>query len=255
MHFEGDFYETRGTLHNRFNENISIKHYVDDHRAEFIKRGEVECLLIEQETGYSQLGSIQKLLAEDLGLYEEKWTSNGLEKNKENLPNIRQLADDARANDTDVTLIGISSRRHSSKLKGIVIVPYQDSASHHKFALPTYGSPYRDFFYNVTYESLYYAYTILGARTFCLTHWSFGKYSRRFGFRQSITTCQAEAIRHFCNQFKGIREIIFWDPNSGNYPLRELRRFNDELNEGFHRPIRTEITKKNGCDFVKIDWT
>lgn len=255
MHFKINYYENRGILHNRFNENISIKHYVDDARAEFIKKGEVDCLLIEQETGYSQLGTIANFLAQDLGLQQEKWSTDNSAENSENLPNIRKLADDARSNDPNVTLIGIASRRLHSSLKGLVIVPYQDSASHHKFALPLYGAPYRDFFYNVTYEGLKYGYSVLGARTFCLTHWSAGKYSNRFGFRKSISVCQAEAIRHFCNQYQGIKEIIFWDFGKGNHPLYELQRFNKELSEGFHRNIKTQIEKKFGCDFLKIDWT
>jgi len=255
MHFKMNFYQTRGTLHNRFNENISIKHYVDDYRAEFIKNGEVDCLLIEQETGYSQLGGIVDFLAEDLGLYQLLWSKNKYVENTDNLPNIRQLADDARSNDLEVTLIGIPSKRNKSCLKGMVLVPYQDSASHHKYALPLYGKPYRDFFYNVTYESLYYAYFTLGARSFCLTHWSAGKYASRLGYRQSITTCQAEAIRHFCNEFKGVKTIIFWDISLGNHPLSELLRFNNELVEGVHRIVKTKTEKKSDCDFIQIDWT
>lgn len=254
MHFRYRQHDSTGFLHNKFNEQIRVSS-CDDHAViDEVKKGRVDCILVEPEDGFSMLGGIRSFVSEDLNLSQRdlrKWVLDGMNPDFE--PNISSLADWSRSDDPDVTLIGMPSRNTRSRLKGLVLLPYQDSLSYRQYADP-YGKPYRDFFYNVTYEGLYYAYTVLGARKFCLSHLARHKYGRD-GFKPEIALCQAQAVRHFCDEHKGVEAVSFWEYGRAGNAVRYLEYFDSTFAQGAHRNISTWVEKRFGCDFVRVDWS
>jgi hypothetical protein len=167
-------------------------------------------------------------------------------------PSISSLSDWARFTDPDVTLIAIPTNRTYGKLKGLILVPYADSLCYKQFAQGEFARPYRDFFYNVTYEALFYATHIWKAKRPAITHLSREKY--REIYKQDITTCQVEAALHISNEFKGIEEITFWDCTKGNDVFYSVEYLAKEKHSSRHKKIKVSIQKKGKIDFVEVDW-
>jgi hypothetical protein len=232
---------------------VPITHFVNHSIEKLIEEHNIDVLLIEPEDGFSQLGNARTFLTQDLGLEDRnlvRWTLNGMKPDFE--PSISSLSDWARYTDPDVTLIAIRSNRAFSKLKGLILVPYADSLCYKQFAEGEFARPYRDFFYNVTYEALFYASHIWQAKRPAIAHLSREKY--RDIYQQDITTCQVEASLHICNEFKGIEEITFWDCTEGNdvsYSVEYLEKEEQILR---HKKIKVSIQKKEKIDFVELDW-
>ncbi len=243
-----------GMLINRFGESIQVHHVYKQSLEDLITGGRVDSLLIEPEDGFSLLGTARDYLSNELGLKERnlaKWVIDGMPRNFE--ATVSSLADWARYTDPDVTLVCIPSQKPGGQLKGLVLVPYEGSRSYKQFAQPKYSKPYRDFFYNVTYEAMYYAYITLGARKFAISHLSCTKYSRE-GYRMDITRSQIDAIVHFCNQYQGVKEITFWDDTEGNFPIEALTYMNPEEFLGEHRDINRACERRMGLDFISLSW-
>ena len=219
-----------------------------------VEAGKVDALLIEPEDGFSMLGEAREYLSNELGLGKRdlaKWVLDGMSPDFE--PNVSSLADWARFTDPDVTLLGIPTRREGQGLKGMVLVPYEGSRCDAQFATPRYSKPYRDFFYNVTYEAMYYAYVRLGARKFAISHLACTKYTRE-GYRMDVTRSQIDALIHFANQYKGVQQITFWDESDGNYPIEALTYMRQEEFEGTHRDIDRASEQRLGVDFITLSW-
>lgn len=245
-------YENRtGVLINSRGDETYVAHHVS-HRLDYlIDSGLMDTLIIEPEDGFSQLGGVRSTLEDLLGLQSRNmvaWALNNCESTFE--PNIPSLADFARFDDPDVTLTAMASRREGSPMKGMVLVPYESSQCYLQYSNP-YSKPYRDFFYNVTYEALYYAYHVWGSRRFALAHLSRAKIFDHY--KSDITTCQAEAVRHFCELYRGVKSVVFWDTSRGNLPLYEMGRFDDDLQQGVHRDVERSIERQLGMDFIGIN--
>ena len=195
-----------GLLFNRFGESIRIAHEYRNSLQEQVDQGWIDALLIEPEDGFSLLGGTRDYLSEVLGLAERnlmQWALDGMKPDFEQ--NLSSLADWSRFTDPDVTLLGIPSRQ-STFFKGLVLVPYEGSLSYKQFAQPRYNKPYRDFFYNVTYEAMYYAYTVLGARKLAISHLSCSKYARE-GYRQDIKRLEAQ-LTHMVAAHAGLIRAV-----------------------------------------------
>jgi hypothetical protein len=256
MNFENNDYNDykSGVLKNRFGESIRISHFYEGSFEEEVSAGRVDVLLIEPEDGFSLLGGMREYLSTKLALERRnlaKWILEGMKADFE--INISSLADWARFTDPDVTLIGIPSRNLASSFKGLILIPYEGSLCYKRFAQPKFGKPYRDFFYNVTWEGMYFAYSVLGARKFAISHLSCTKYLRE-GFRMDITRSQIDAIVHFCEEFRGIREIMFVDDFQGNYPIHALTFMLPEEFLGKHREIQRICERRMGVDFISLFW-
>ena len=232
---------------------VPINHFINDSIEMLIEKHNIDVLLIEPEDGFSQLGNARTFLTRDLGLEERnlvKWTLDGMRPDFE--PSISSLSDWARFNDPNVTLIAVPTNRSSGKLKGLIFVPYADSLCYKQFAQDEFARPYRDFFYNVTYEALFYASHIWQAKRPAIAHLSREKY--REIYKQDITTCQVEAALHISNEFKGIEEITFWDCTKGNDVNYSVEYFENEKHLHPHRKINVSIQKMGEIDFVELDW-
>ena len=73
-------------------------------------------------------------------------------------------------------------------------------------------------------------------------------------YHPDLTTCQVEAIMHFCNEHQGLESITFFDDSEGNMPLDIFNAFSGIDFLGAHRPIKKEILNFWGMDFIDLDW-
>jgi hypothetical protein len=216
--------------------------------------GLIDAIIVDTEDGFSQLGGMRRYVAADLGLQERnlvKWVLDGFPEKLER--NIASLADWNRSRDPEVTLVAIPSERRDGHLKGIILSPYEGSECYKQFSAPDYWLTYRDFMYNVTYEAISYVYWAWNARRIGLTHLSRSKYGGHH--RWDVTTCQVEAIAHFCGEHKGIESFTFVDDIEGNSPLAIMQDFNASPDIGVHRTIQTKELHFWGINFIDLEWS
>ncbi len=252
-----------GVLHSHTGQHIVINHVIESHGSiggprsvkNLAEIGLIDAIIVETEDGFSQLGMMRRFVSWDLGLEERnlvRWALDGFSDKLER--NIASLADWNRFKNTDVTLIAIPSETQHSHLKGLILAPYGGSECYRQYAGWDYGTPrpYRDFIYNVTYEAIAHAYKTFGARRIALTHCSRNKYMT--GYHRDLTTCQVEAIVHFCNLHRDMHSFTFLDEHPGNQPLQIVQEFNAMTDVGIHRGINTRRVIFAGISFVNLDW-
>lgn len=231
-----------------------VLHHAIDYRIEtLVATGMIDAVIVDSEDGFSQLGKMRDFLSLELGISRRnlvKWAMDGMPDSLER--NIASLADWNRARSPEITIVGVPSQREGGLLKGLILSPYDGSVCYRRFAMPGYGKPYRDFFYNVTYEAIAYAYLKLNARRIGVTHMSRSKYGGYY--EKDVTTCQIEAMIHFSNEYAGVESFTFIDDRLGNQPLEVLSQFGKALAAGRHRKIQTEELRFWGFDFVDICW-
>ena len=237
-----------------FGEDVVIYHSIGYRRIETLAQyGLVDAVIVDTEDGFSQLGMMRNFLSADLGLQERnvaKWALDGFPEKLER--NIASLADWNRSRYPEVTLVGIPSECQGSYLKGVILSPYDGSKCYKRFSAPSYWRTHRDFMYNVTYEAISFAHRAWNATRIGITHLSRSKYGGEH--RWDVTTCQVEAIAHFCNGHKGIESFTFLDDVEGNTPLAIVKKFNVPRDIGVHRPIYIKELEFWGLTFVDLDW-
>ena len=212
---------------------------------------EVDCIVIECEDGFSQLGEIRSLISEDLGLNQRdlvRYTLDGCPNDLKN--NISSLADWCMTS-KDVTLVAVPSNLATSQLKGIVLCPYDAAESYKKYSTQYARNPYRDFMYSVTYEALLYATKKWKIKNVAITHFSRSKMKDKFN--PDTTTCQLEAVIHCCNEYPGLESVTFLDNTEGNNPIQFFEDLQRNEVIGIHRPIKTSILEYVGVEFVKLN--
>ncbi len=249
-----------GVLHSCTGENIVINHVTESvgysgprSVKNLAELGLFDAIIVESEDGFSQLGQMRRFVSADLGLEERnlvRWALDGMSDKLER--NISSLADWNRARETEVTLVAIPSARAGSCLKGIILCPYDGSDCYLQYANGCYGKPYRDFIYNVTYEAIAHAYKTFGARRIAVTH--FARYKYQHKYQRDLTTCQVEAMVHFCNLHRDMHSFTFLDEHPGNQPLQIVQEFNAMTDVGIHRGINTRRVIFAGISFVDLDW-
>lgn len=151
-----------------------------------------------------------------------------------------------------MTLVVLPSRRGSGCLRGTILAPSETSECYKRFATPRYGHPYRDFYYNVTYESIAYVAQNWDAHHIAISH-----LSGCGSFHEDIATCNAEALAHYCDANPAAIESFVFLGDAGGISLDHLagiRRLNAETNSGRHRAIATETEHRGGHVLVHLDW-
>lgn len=97
---------------------------------ELAERGDVDCFIVSTEDGFSPLGANRDFFAADLGIDDG---------------DIRRIADWNRFRNDEISLIGLSSRNPSEKLRGVVLAASETSRCYEQFAPAFHSMPYRDF--------------------------------------------------------------------------------------------------------------
>jgi len=196
--------------------------------------GKVDAYIVSTEDGFSPLGLNRSFLATELGIPEDE---------------IKRLADWNRFENPRVSLVALQSRRKGSKLRGVILAASESSESYKRFAVPRYGRPYRDFYYNVTYESIAHACGNWGAQYLALSH-----LSGSGTFHEDIATCNAEALAHYCDATPAadVRSFIFVGCCISREHLAGIARLNPYAMTGQHHPISTEVEHCDGYDLVHL---
>jgi len=223
-------------LQSKQGTTILIGHDFTSSFEELAERGEVDSFIVSTEDGFSPLGANRDFFADDLGIDDDE---------------IRKIANWNRFKNDEVSLIGLPSRNPSGRLRGVVLAASETSLCYEQFAPAFHSTPYRDFYYNVAYESISYAAKSLGARKIAISH-----LSGSGNFHEDIATCMAEALAHFCDKTKNpkIDSFLFVGCCIEKYHMNGIRHLNIEGDITGHRDIRTKNFMKNGFEVISLDW-
>lgn len=214
---------------------VSINYYSGEIKS-IASDAKIDAYIVSTEDGFSPLGSNRRFISEDLGVSEKE---------------IKRLADWNRFNNSRVTLVAIPARRNGSYLRGVILAASESSECYERFAVPRYGRPYRDFYYNVAYEAIAYASQAWGTQRLAISHLSGCNC-----FHEDIATCNAEALAHYCDSsVNAIESFTFLgDCDISLEHLAGISRLNIEGKTGQHRPIFTETEHHEGHVLVHLDW-
>ena len=190
--------------------------------------GPIDAYIVSTEEGFSPLGSNLEFLATELGVPRD---------------DIKHLADWNRFENQGTSLIAIPSRNPKGFLRGLILAAHEGSLCYRQYAAPRYGKPYRDFYYNVTYEALAYAARVWFAKSVAISH-----LSMCCTFHPDIATCNAEAFLHCVKaSFGTIESLTFMrDCDVLLEDLAGVRKLIDSSSEGqlgSHRYIATRQTE------------
>lgn len=203
---------------------------------ELVQRGDVECFIVSTEDGFSPLGASRRFFSNELGIVEEV---------------IRELADWNRFENPKIPLVGLPRQSPTGNLKGVVLAASEPSKCYKQFAPARYNKPYKDFYYNVAYESIAYSAKVLGAEKIAMTHLSASGH-----FHEGIATCNAEALDYFCekNDKHNISSFFYVGCFIIPCDLFGIQQLNFEGKVTRHRDIRTQTKQRNGYEVISLDW-
>jgi hypothetical protein len=153
-----------------------------------VHNGRVDTYIVAAEDGFSPLGRNMDFLSNDLGVPRSE---------------LARLASWVRNECQSVALIAVPSRNPAGSLRGVILAASETSNSYAAFAEPMFGKPYRDFYYNVTYEAIAFAAKHWNASSIAISHLSA---SGRFD--ADIAKCNAEALTHFCRDIPSAVEFF-----------------------------------------------
>ena len=178
--------ELIATLASKSGRPTSIYYYRGEIKSLALEEN-VDAYIVSTEDGFSPLGSNRAFLSADLDIPVEE---------------ITRLASWNRFDNQQVTLVALQSRRNGSCLRGVILAPSESSGCYKQFATPIHWRPYRDYFYNVAYESIAYISKMWGAQ-----HIAVSNYFRGANAGEDIVTCNAEALAHFCDE-SGVPPLV-----------------------------------------------
>jgi hypothetical protein len=203
---------------------------------ELVRQRSLDCCIVSTEDGFSPLGASKKFFSSELGISED---------------DIAKLANWNRFTNQEISLIGLPSLKPESTLKGVILAASETSKCYEQFAPAFHSRPYRDFYYNVAYESIAYAANVLGAKNLAISHLSGSGH-----FHEDIATCVMEALAHFCDMpdSPNIGSFLFTGCCIDSSQLSGIRLLNLEAKAASHRDIRRNTALRNGYEVVSIDW-
>lgn len=213
---------------------VAIRYRAGDFKS--LEPTEADTYVVSSETGFSPLGSNERFLSQELAIP---------------VPEIRRLADWNRFENQRVTVIALASRRPQSSLRVLLLAPAESSACYAQFATPRFGRPFRDFYYNVAFETFAYAAQAWAAKRIAISH-----LSACGTFHQDIATCVAEALAHFSDQANTQIESLIFLADTEVLPehLSGIAGLNAEGGVTTHRPIRTEVEQFEGATLLHLEW-
>lgn len=235
MDQRGDHMVAIAILESRHGTRTSVEFDKRDLRT-LADSGEVDAFIVATEDGFSPLGKNRSFLSSDLNISEQE---------------IGELADWNRFENQQVTLVALRSRNSESRLRGVILAPSENSECYKRFATPRYGLPYRDFYYNITYEAIAHACGIWRARHIAISH-----LSGAGNFHEDIATCSAEALGHYCDGDGGthIESFVFVGCCISMEHLTGISRLNAKAENGQHLPIAISVENREGYDMIHLNW-
>jgi hypothetical protein len=203
---------------------------------ELAERGECDACIVSTEDGFSPLGTSKEFFAADLGIPIQE---------------IKRLADWNMSENERITLITLGSRRPGSLLRGIILAPGNNTRSYAPYVRSHYSRPHRDFYYNVSYETIAYACREWGARKLAISH-----LSGSGRFHEDIATCHAEALAHFCDgEPEAVPEsFVFCGCCITADHLKGIERLNAEGKQTTHRPISVAVEEQGVAKLIHLSW-
>ena len=208
---------------------------------DLVQRGDIDFLILATENGFSPLGRAKCVISEELGIPENK---------------IIEWADWNRFENNNISNIGLKNQQNNGTLKGAVLAACENSKCYKKFERKHFESwsnstisiPDRDFYYNVTYEAIYYAAIECGAKKIAISH-----LSASGNYNQDIATCTAEALAHFHDEYpNNLISFSFVGCCITEYHLRGTQRLNSET-KTYHRKIKTDIKEFEYGHIITLD--
>ncbi len=198
---------------------------------------EFDCYIVASEDGFSPLGAMRSFFSKELNVDEAT---------------ISQLASWNRFENPEVSFIALPARGQGHRLRGLLLAPGENSKCYAKFAEPRHSKPYRDFYYNVSYECIKYASTHFNSKRLGITH-----LSSSGRFHEDIATCTAEALAHYCDGSDNphIDTFAFVGCCIEERHLHGIRRLNAERATSQHREILTTQSMIDGFEMVSLDWS
>ncbi len=200
------------------------------------RKGEVDAYIVATEDGFSPLGMNLRFLSEDLGVP---------------VAEIKRLADWNRFENPRISLVALASRRSGRSLRGVILAASETSECYKRFATPFFGRPYRDFYYNVSYEAIAYVSSQWEARHLAISH-----LSGSGRFHDDIATCNAEALAHYCDAHaNSIDSFMFLGCCILPAHLSGISRLNMEGQTGAHHAIATQVVNSDGYVLIHLNWS
>jgi len=209
---------------------------------ELVEIHKIDFLILATENGFSPLGLARNVLSRELAVPESK---------------IVELADWNRFENNEISIVGIKSINPESRLKGCVLAACENSKCYkEKFSRIHFDSfdrnsvriPDRDFYYNITYESIFYAVKECNAKRIGISH-----LSASGNYHQDIAMCTAEALAHFHDAHPGkIENFAFVGCCITENHLRGTQRLNNERNTR-HIEIGKQISVDNNIQIINLD--
>jgi hypothetical protein len=155
-----------------------------------------------------------------------------------------------------VTMVALRSRKPGGKLRGAILVPFGTADCCKALVAPeNRGLPWRDLYYNVTFESIAYACKSWGSAKFVTHHLS----GCGQAYHPHIPGCQVEALAHFAKQEHAdkVQSFRFLDCCCGTIKRNSFDDVSEAVNSlGSHRAI--EVTEQRLKDdrghVISLKW-
>ncbi len=201
----------------------------DSDFSQLLNNGEVDCFIFATENGFSPLGSALGMIAKELQIPGNE---------------IVKLADWNRFENKGISNVCFKNKNEESRLRGVVLAACENS----KCYTGTHdGAPHRNFYYNVSYEAIYYAAMVCGAKKIAVTH-----LSASGNYHADIATCTAEALAHFHDEFPNkITSLSFVGCCIQESHLRGIQRLNAEKTSK-HNKIQTTTKALDYGELVSL---
>ena len=200
-------------------------------------RGDTDVAIVSSEEGFSPLGRSRDFFERELGIsYDDE---------------IKPIARWNQYINEKITVIALANRNPKSSLLGVLLAPGENCRSYSSFASRYSRKPNRDYYYNISYESIYYACYVWGARKLSISH-----LSASGRFHEDMATCHVEALHHFCDRWPKLapESFTFTGCCINQNHLSGIKKLNaEELIVG-HRLINVETESVGSAVLLHLNW-
>jgi len=219
-------------LKSRNNHHTTLHHIPGTSYGDYL--ASYDALILSCEGKETDVGMFRDGVAEELGVSSEI---------------VTRWSERLHSEFETVSIVCLKSRRPESNLKGIVLAPGECSIAFQRLRRPSQHSPYRDFYYSVAYEAIYFVAHELNAKQIGLAHWS-----SNCQLHSNMGACIAEALGHYVDTLPrdtaGITRFAFVGPRISTDSFSEIYVPGSCPDEA-HMPIQT--ARRNEADATIIE--